>query len=454
MIERRRFYGSLHIFVLFGFAVAQPLFDLLSQNADFLVAHDLRPLDLLILASILSLLLPGVLVLVEAVASLLHRRLGDYVHGLAAGLLVAAVALQAFKKLLGGPGIQLLVGSIVVGLFSGWVACRVRPFQSFLTFLSPAIVAFPAFFLLRPPVSELIFFEERKVERVQQAVSSDIPIVLLVFDEFSTSALMDQHLEINAFRYPNFTALARESYWFRNASTVAERTMRVIPSILTGRYIKKIVPATAANYPDNLFTWLGGSYELNALETYVRLCPDDLCHGPIAREGFGERFRTTLSDLWFICLHATLPGDLTQNLPPVTRTIRDFGRTSRASKSTAAGELKHRRRGFDWVFSQFVNGVQPTDAPVLHFLHIVIPHTPWTYLPSGKQYRPKGVPVFTHGLKRGVWSGDDWESVQGFQRYLLQVGYADRLLGTLLARLHETKLYDLNYALRGAPEEG
>ena len=50
------FPRGLHIFALFGFAVAQPLFDLLSKNADFLVAHDLRPLDLLVLVCIVSLL--------------------------------------------------------------------------------------------------------------------------------------------------------------------------------------------------------------------------------------------------------------------------------------------------------------------------------------------------------------------------------------------------------------
>ena len=153
--------------------MAQPLFDLLSKNADFLVAHDLRPLDLLILASILSLLLPGLLLLVEIFGSFLHRRVGDYAHWLVAGVLLSALALQVSKKLFGGPGIVLLVGSVALGLFSGWVSCRVRLFQSFLTFLSPAIVLFPVLFLLRPPVSELLFLEETKSEAVQEGVSSD-----------------------------------------------------------------------------------------------------------------------------------------------------------------------------------------------------------------------------------------------------------------------------------------
>ena len=198
---------SLHIFALFGFAVAQPLFDLLSGNADFLVAHDLRPLDLLVLAGLLCLVFPaGLLAAVETLASVLHRRVGEFVHQLTTGLLVGAIALQAFKTLFGGPGLALIVGALLVGLPLGWASCRVRLVESFLTFGWPSIVVFPALFLLRPPVSDLLFVEG-ELPAVRGGVSSDIPVVLVVFDELPTSSLMDEHRQINAFRYPNFAAL-------------------------------------------------------------------------------------------------------------------------------------------------------------------------------------------------------------------------------------------------------
>ncbi len=423
----------VHIFALFGFAVAQPLFDLLSKNADFLVAHDLRPLDLLILASILSLLLPSLLVLVETFGSFLHRRVGDYAHWLVVGVLVSALALQVSKKLFGGPGIVLLVGSVVVGLFSGWVSCRVRLFQSFLTFLSPAIVLFPALFLLRPPVLELLVFEEPKAKAAPGGASSDIPIVMVVFDELSTSSLLNEQRLINAFRYPNFAALAQDAHWFRNASTVAERSSRALPAILTGRYAKKDVPPIAANYPENLFTWLGANYELNSFESFTNLCPEKLCRELVLRETFGERIRTTLLDLWFIYLHLALPTDLTHSLPAVTATMRNFADSKPRTKATSLGERKRRSR--DWVFLTFVNWIQPSDSAVLYFLHTLLPHAPWTHLPSGK---------VTHlfGITQRRWGSDEWQTVQGFQRHLLQVQYADRLLGTLNARLREVGLYD------------
>ena len=434
------FPRSLHIFALFGFAVAQPLFDLLSKNADFLVAHDLRPLDLLILASILSLLLPSLLVLVETLGSFLHRRVGDYAHWLVVGVLVSALALQVSKKLFGGPGIVLSVGSVVVGLFSGWVSCRVRPFQSFLTFLSPAIVLFPALFLLRPPVLELLVFEEPKAEAAPGGASSDIPIVMVVFDELSTSSLLNEQRLINAFRYPNFAAVAQDAHWFRNASTVAERSSRALPAILTGRYTEENVPPTAASYPENLFTWLGGNYELNAFESFTNLCPNELCRELIFGETFGERIRTTLLDLWFVYLHLALPTDLTHSLPAVTATMRNFADSKPRTKAASVREQRWQIR--DWVFLSFVNRIQPSDSPVLYFLHTLLPHLPWTYLPSGKEYRPSDVFRFPHGITRETWGTDEWETVQGFQRHLLQAQYADALLGTLLARLREVGLYD------------
>ena len=439
MSEHGGSYKSLHVFALFGFAVAQPLFDLLSRNADFLVAHKLRPFDLLVLVCMVSLLFPALLVLVELFGSCLHRRAGEYVHALIVGALVGAIALHTSSKLFAGPGIVLLLGSVAVSAVVGWASCRVPLFQSFLTFLSPAIVLFPALFLLRPPVSGLIF-EKPGPDEIWQGVSSDIPIVFLVFDELSTSTLMSEHLQINAFRYPNFAALARDAHWFRNASTVAQLSTQALPAILTGRYTKKNVPPTAANYPENLFTWLGANYELNSFESFTNLCPEELCREPIRRESFRERMRMTLSDLAFVYLHVILPADLAQTLPSVTATMRDFGAAKPSTKATSPGELRRRREDHGWVFSQFVNWIRPADGPVLYFMHTFVPHIPWTYLPSGKQYGP---PRFPHGIsKKGTWGSDQWETVQGFQRHLLQTQYADRLLGTLLGRLREVNLYD------------
>ena len=45
-------------------------------------------------------------------------------------------------------------------------------------------------------------------------------------------------------------------------------------------------------------------------------------------------------------------------------------------------------------------------------------------------------------LKSDQWSKDSWLVTQGYQRHLLQVGFADKLLGDLVDKLKLTGLYD------------
>jgi hypothetical protein len=70
---------------------------------------------------------------------------------------------------------------------------------------------------------------------------------------------------------------------------------------------------------------------------------------------------------------------------------------------------------------------------------VMLPHSPWTYLPSGQRYDVPGAPGWGPDE---VWSDNQAAVDQYWQRHLLQLGYADRVLGRLLAQLHATGLYD------------
>jgi len=72
-------------------------------------------------------------------------------------------------------------------------------------------------------------------------------------------------------------------------------------------------------------------------------------------------------------------------------------------------------------------------------VHTLLPHVPWTYLPSGKRYT--GNVRVVPGSEE-VWRNDEWLSLQAYQRYLLQVAYTDRELGLVLDRLKAEGIYD------------
>ena len=59
-------------------------------------------------------------------------------------------------------------------------------------------------------------------------------VVLVVMDEFPGDSLLDRHRRIDPVRYPNFAALASDATWFRNAYSVYDSTTKAVPLILDG----------------------------------------------------------------------------------------------------------------------------------------------------------------------------------------------------------------------------
>ncbi len=135
-------------------------------------------------------------------------------------------------------------------------ATRLLP--SMLTVLSPAPVLFLAFFLFFSDVSKLVLPEDETA--VEASVGGDTPVVFVVLDEFSGLHLLDRSGRINGARFPNFARLARTSDWYPNATTVSDRTDRAVPAILTGTRPSANKLPIVSDYPENLFTLLGGDY--------------------------------------------------------------------------------------------------------------------------------------------------------------------------------------------------
>ena len=49
-------------------------------------------------------------------------------------------------------------------------------------------------------------------------------------------------------------------------------------------------------------------------------------------------------------------------------------------------------------FQRFLAGLRPRDKPTLNFLHLLLPHHPWRYLPSGAQTSRRDF-----GGRKGGW---------------------------------------------------
>lgn len=431
----------LHVGVLCGLAVAQPLFDVLGRDATFFVAHHVRPGDVLLFLAALVLVPPALVAGLEATAGIAGARARALVQQAVVAGLVALIVLPPLNRVAGLRAPLALAVAVLAGAAAAVAYARWMPARTFLTVLSPAVLVFPAVFLLRAPVRRLV---------VQSAVgaaggvhvATPAPVVMVLFDGLPLNSLLDEREGIDAVRYPSFARLAQDATWYRGATTVAHDTGAAVPAILTGRYPAEHRLPTAAEHPRNLFTLLGGAYELHVQESLTELCPASLCARGSNAVQNAATTRSLFLDTAVVYAHLVLPGELRRRLPSIEDRWTDF----------AAPVEKPRRTGGQWgrafaaawgdraaAFARFLDGVNPSSRPTLHFLHVVLPHSPWLYFPSGR--RISGSPPEFVGMVQGRWA-DEVAARQAEQRHLLQVGFVDTLLGRLLDRLQATALYD------------
>ena len=231
--------------------------------------------------------------------------------------------------------------------------------------------------------------ERRAVSRpaaTPDRVARPRTIFVVVFDELPLTSLMGPGGRIDAGRYPSFAGLARTATWYRGATAVHDSTALALPSMLDGRYPKRGLRSDVISHPVNLFTLLADSHEVNASEEASGLCPTSLCE-------------------------------------PLEGT---------ASSHLGGGKVRR--------FRDFVRSIQPRERPTLWFKHVLLPHVPWQFYPSGRHYRrhaPEPIP----GLNGPEGFGDPWLVKVSYQRHLLQLGLADRLLGELLGRVRRLGLF-------------
>ncbi len=267
-------FHALHVVVLTSFALGQPLFDRLSRNRVYLADQRIQPSAILALAFLVSVVVPALILMPQALAGWRSERARRRVHAVVVFLLVAATILPVLRYIEWIPGMIQVVLSLAVTAL--WLVAyrRFAITRLVVTAASPAIVIFPLVFLLRSPVAGKIFGREQ-AEADQLEVRNPTPVVLVVFDEFCGTSLMNEARVIDPIRYPHFAALARDGTWFRNATSVHPRTDNAVPAILTGNYPRPNRLPTIKNHPQNLFTLLRATkrYELTVFEPFTRLAP-------------------------------------------------------------------------------------------------------------------------------------------------------------------------------------
>lgn len=442
---------SLHVWVVASFAVAQPLYDLLGKQAEFFVFQNAGRAEILGLVVVLSGLVPLALIAGVRLAGLAGPRTERGVHYTVMAAGVALIVAPALRPIEAVPGVALVYAALVLGAGVAVLYARFAAVRLFFTLLAPAVVVFPVAFVAASPVTPLLVRQAHAHAQAPATIERPAPVVFVVFDEFPTTSLMDAEERIDAERYPNFAALARSATWYRRATTVAESTYDALPAILSGRYPRPGRLPHAIDHPENLFTLLAGTYEMHTAGALTQLCPEGLC----AREddgGVSRRLPAMLSDVGVVYPHLLLSNGLRALLPSVTHAWKGFGE-AQGPVGRRDEHLKHVRKRTPWGWEgrweeggRFIARIGRADRPALWFMHLMLPHHPYEYLPSGRRYGEKagaGMPgVVGKNFVEKRFLDDPGNVHRLYQRHLLQVGAVDTWLGDLLERLREVGLFD------------
>jgi hypothetical protein len=435
-------WAYLNLAVLWTFAVAQPLFDLLKDNPEFFAARGSSGFDIVSFSVLLVVLPPALLLGIELLLGLIRPELRRAAHVAFIGALVALIAAQALKKAIDASDGVLIALSVFVGALVAALWARAEPVRSFLNVLSPVPLVFLLLFLLSGQISELAFPSEAKARSIGGVARA--PIVVVLLDELPSNTLVDANDELDTKRYPGFAELAKNATWFKNAYTVYDSTERAQPAIMDGDLPAKDRQPISSDHPNSIFSLFAKSHRMNVSEEATSVCSRDLCKDTHPEESYGDRISSMTEDLGLVWLHVVSPPKIENDLASVSENWGNFG-GSGDEASVSAGSAKASTRsnlngGRAVRFQEWIDNIVPGRRPALNFKHTLMPHVPWQYLPSGKRYR-KAPNDAIPGLSNQSYQDTGQLNVL-LQRHFLQTGFADLELQHLWKHLKDDGLWD------------
>ncbi len=408
---------ALEVVALTSFVIARPVLASFGRSAEVFIARGADWTDAVAFVVVLLVAPPLAATGLAAVTRLGGESARRVAHALVLVPLLALAAWQLAQDLLDPP--RMIGGALCLAAGAGLAVLRLRVdwLAAFLRYAAVGGLVFAAQFLFASPASSIVLggrhggVDADVTAAVRSAIGdAGPPVVVVTLDGMPTNLLLDGHGRIDAELYPNLARLAGGATWYRNNTTVAPFTLEAVPAILSGSAPTDLAQPVTSRYPHNLFTLLGGAYDVHAGEQITALCPVTLC--PSEGGSAVPALLGDASDVWRMQMEGR----------PVEEML-------------VPGAFDRRYESFDtWIDEQdFTTG----DRPDLFFYHLLLPHSGWDYLADGSRYGASGLPS---GLFAGQWGV--WGSDVARQRHVLQAQASDKLLGELFDRLRAGGTYD------------
>jgi hypothetical protein len=429
------------------------------------VAHRVDGLEVVWYAAVLLLVPPAILLAFEALVGLLYPPALRPVHTGLVGVLAALAVTPPLARALGSGPVLWLVLFAVTAAGAGVLYWTRSMAGSVLRVAALAAPAFLVLFLLSPGVRGLL--DPSDAGAVAAAATSDTSVLWVVLDELPLGLLLDEDGHLDREHFPGFASLADVSTWYPQALASSPRTNVSLLSALTGRHPEntRVLPV-GSQHPVNAFSLFGGGHEMQVRETITQVCPRSLCPDQESSSD-GD---VLWSDTWTIYVRSVSPDTVADRLVPETDDRwsgygdsgvddeqdatggddPDAAVTPVAEGSAGVDEVQSMDELFERVnelartdlrlfMDAVVESVVPVDRPVFTFVHALLPHIPYRYLPGGLAYDRGG----SYGSIDGIfWVEDQAALDHMMQRMMLQTQYVDEQVGRLVDRLRSTGRLD------------
>lgn len=444
-----RFPEFLHLCSLNAFGLAQPILDRLAANSGFLQSGGYSGVAVLASITLLLTVVPvSVFATITGLRWLGWSRLATAIHGLVIGLLstmsllIVSRWISASMHLLsqGIPDSSLAFLAVCGGIAAVSLYFRSDLYRQILCLCSAGVILFPLSFFSSEAIRQQVpgFSSSRQTAEI--AAGNPAPVTMIVFDGLCGMALLNEDHEIDRVRYPSFARLSDMSSFYRNATTVHTRTRQALPAMLSSCFPEEDQQPVEAEYPTNLFRLIHSTdqYHLAVFEPFTHLYPRE--HRRILSEfSTSEQVVLLLDTLLRVYARLTVPQDMTSFDVRIPREWFGMQSSRQETRLAREGKMIHPWDAErDLQCKHFVDCLNRRSRPGFHFLHVVLPHDPWSHLPSGKSFQKRssyGDPIY--GSYKEDWCDDELPVRQAWQRYLLQLQFADLWLGRILDRLEE-----------------
>lgn len=426
----------LAVLTVSSLTLGQTMLSVVGSAPEFFIASRLSPLEIVVVALAVLLAPLGLALAILAVRTQSRSAAGVALAAVI-GLLAGALGLYTLDRL-GQSAVVTLTGAITVTLGTGWAYLRSPMARTFVRVLSPAPLIVLFTFVFASPTTAVIFADDELGSPIEAPIT-EIPIVLMIFDELPLTAIMDGSGALVFPEDEGFSRLARDGVWYRNAATISHQTFFAVPSIMTGtRPERSLIPA-ASDYPNSLFTALRNSHELRVIEPFTAICAVPACADGDDR--LGQRLQTLFDDLSLILRHLITPAALSENLPPIDEAWAGFSQSASVSADDLRSEFqKQSRQDRRLDLARLITfAKEPSSSrPPLLFAHFLLPHIPWEFLSDGTSVGRAMPPTFNDKIT----VDDAWRISLGVQRMLHTVRFLDDSVARILDSLQESGLYE------------